>query len=231
VVFTGRLERERIPAVLACSDACLVGNLMVDTLLRHRRRSAESPILGVLGLRARTYALLTLHRPSNVDDRARLAGLLDAVDAVQRELPVVLPLHPRLQAALGRFGLGPRLSALPAVQATDPLGYHDFTRLVGEAGVVLTDSGGVQDETTILGVPCLTLRENTERPVTVELGTNRLAGCATDGIVAAFRQAMAEPRAGGTPPFWDGGPAGHIVPVLAAELPRLRAARRVPWEA
>ena len=171
----------------------LVGNPMVDTLLRHRERAASSPILETLGLAARTYAVLTLHRPSNVDEPAALGGILDAVDALQRELPVVWPLHPRCRAALGRSGLDRRLPAMRGLRATGPLGYLDFVKLMGGARVVLTDSGGVQEETTVLRVPCLTLRENTERPVTLEAGTNRLAGCDPERIVIAFRETMAAP--------------------------------------
>lgn len=198
----------------------LVGNPMVDTLLRHRDRAASSPILETLGLAARTYAVLTLHRPSNVDEPAALGGILDAVDALQRELPVVWPLHPRCRAALERSGLDRRLRAMRGLRATGPLGYLDFVKLMGGARVVLTDSGGVQEETTVLRVPCLTLRENTERPVTVEAGTNRLAGCDPERIVIAFRETMAAPSTSvRTPPGWDGRSAGRIVSVLAAELP------------
>ena len=198
----------------------LVGNPMVDTLLRHRERAASSPILETLGLAARPYAVLTLHRPSNVDEPAALGGILDAVDALQRELPVVWPLHPRCRAALERSGLDRRLPAMRGLRATCPLGYLDFVKLMGGARVVLTDSGGIQEETTVLRVPCLTLRENTERPVTVEAGTNRLVGCDPERIVIAFREAMAAPPTSArTPPGWDGRSADRIVSVLAAELP------------
>ena len=199
----------------------LVGNLMVDALMRHRDRWEASPILGTLGLAAGRYAVLTLHRPSNVDDRAVLAGLLDAVERIQRELPVVLPVHPRLRAALSRFGFEARLAALPGLRATEPLGYLHCLKLIASAAVCLTDSGGVQEETTALGVPCLTLRENTERPVTVEAGTNRVVGRDPGRVVDAFRNAASRPRppSGGAPPFWDGKTAGRIAAVLEAKLP------------
>ena len=203
----------------------LVGNVMVDTLLRHLERSASSSILETLGLEPRTYAVLTLHRASNVDERSRLAGMVDAVETILRELPVVWPLHPRCRAALAGFDLERRVSAMPGLRVTAPLGYLDFVKLMGGARVVLTDSGGVQEETTVLHVPCLTLRENTERPVTIESGTNRLAGCDPDGILTAFREALAAPRATRTPPWWDGRSAGRIVSVLAENLPRLSRAR------
>ena len=172
--------------------------------------------------------MLTLHRPSNVDDGAVLAGLLDAVERIQREMPVVLPVHPRLRAALERFGLDARLAALPGVRATDPLGYLDCLKLIASAAVCLTDSGGVQEETTALGVPCLTLRENTERPVTVEAGTNRVVGRDPDRIVAAFRDAVSRPRpsSGPTPRLWDGeAGGGAIAAVLEARLPLLAGRR------
>ncbi len=194
----------------------LVGNVMVDTLLAHRRRAAASTVLDELGLAPGSYALLTLHRPSNVDRREVLTGLLDAIDAIGRELPLVAPLHPRLRAALAEHGLADRLAASPRLRALPPQGYLDFLKLMSEARVVLTDSGGIQEETTILGVPCLTLRHNTERPVTVELGTNRLVGTQPERIVAAFHDALAKPPTGRTPPLWDGKAAERIVAILAA---------------
>lgn len=198
----------------------LVGNVMVDTLLDHRARCAASPILETLGLAARAYAVLTLHRPSNVDRREVLAGLLDAVAEIQAELPVVLPLHPRLRTALGRLGLDRKVAALRRLRVTEPLGYLDFLRLMRDARLVLTDSGGIQEETTILRVPCLTLRENTERPVTVEMGTNRVVGTTPAGVVAAFRATLSRPPAGGVPPLWDGRSAERIVAILARRLRR-----------
>ena len=221
------LRREGIDG----SRVFLVGNLMVDALLRHRERWAASPILDTLGLAARRYAVLTLHRPANVDDPAVFAGLLDAVERIQRDVPVVLPLHPRLRAALARFGFDGRLAALRGVRTTAPLGYLDCLKLIGGAAVCLTDSGGIQEETTVLGVPCLTLRENTERPVTVAAGTNRVVGRDPDRIVAAFRAAAsrARPPSSRPPRFWDGGAAGRIVSVLEARLSR--AGNGEPWAA
>ena len=167
---------ENLAAEGVRSGVHLVGNVMVDTLLAHRRRAAESTVLDELGLAPGSYALLTLHRPSNVDRREVLAGLLDAMDAIGRELPLVAPLHPRLRAALAEHGLAERLAALPRLKTLPPQGYLDFLKLMSEARVVLTDSGGIQEETTILGVPCLTLRHNTERPATVELGHESAGG-------------------------------------------------------
>ena len=196
----------------------LVGNVMVDTLLGCRERAGASRILETLGLAPRGYAALTLHRPSNVDDRAVLAGVLDAIERIQAVVPVVAPLHPRLRTALSRSGLDRRLAAMDRFMPVGPLGYLDFLKLMGDARVVLTDSGGVQEETTILRVPCLTLRENTERPVTLEAGTNRLVGTDPARIVAAFHEAV--PRPGRAPPLWDGRSADRIVAVLAEKLRR-----------
>ena len=190
-----------------------VGNVMIDTLLASRARIEGSPILEDLGLVGRGYAVLTLHRPANVDDPAVLGGLLKAVEYFQRELPVVFPVHPRTRHALnGRLS-----AALPGLRLTDPLGYLDFMKLVAHARLVLTDSGGVQEETTVLGVPCLTLRANTERPVTVEQGTNVLVGLDPDRIISAGRRALAAPPAAGrAPELWDGRAAARILDTLAA---------------
>ncbi len=155
----------------------LVGNCMVDTLLANIERARASDVLGRLGLDERGYAVVTLHRPSNVDDDASLQQILAALDVVQRDQPVVFPLHPRRrQRMLGNPGLRAQGGGRPRLRLLEPQGYLDFVRLCDAARVVLTDSGGIQEETTIMGVPCLTLRENTERPVTCELGTNQLVG-------------------------------------------------------
>ena len=211
---------------VAAERVFLVGNLMVDALLCHRERAAAARILETLGLRPREYAVLTLHRPSNVDDAAVLAGLLEAVEAIRRDLTVVVLAHPRLRAALARFGFDRRLAALRGLRVTGPLGYLDFQKLMSGAAAVLTDSGDIQEEATVLQVPCVTLRENTGRPVTVEIGTNRLAGRDPDRIVAALRAALAAPRAGRAPRCWDGRTAERIVLVLAARLPAPTQERR-----
>ena len=209
------LSREGIPA----DRVFLVGNLMADTLLGNRERAAASPILDRLKLTARRYAVVTLHRPANVDRRTTLSGLLDILESVSADLPVVAPLHPRLRTALGRFGLDARLRAMRRVRTTEPLGYLDFLKLTDSAAVVLTDSGGIQEETTVLGVPCLTLRDNTERPVTMEAGTNRLVGRDPDRVLAACREAISGRwPAGRTPRWWDGRTAGRIVATLRTKL-------------
>jgi UDP-N-acetylglucosamine 2-epimerase (non-hydrolysing) len=197
----------------------LVGNVMIDTLLRHRERAEQSRALETLGLAGKSYAVLTLHRPSNVDDPVVLAKLLDVLEVVLADGPLVFPVHPRTRQKLAEFGLAARVAAQPDLRPVDPLGYLDFLKLMAHARVVLTDSGGIQEETTILGVPCLTLRENTERPVTVELGTNRLVGQQPDRILAAYREVMAARGAAPRiPPLWDGRAAGRIVGVLRQAL-------------
>ncbi len=196
----------------------LVGNVMIDTLLKNREKAAKSPILEELDLAGGKHAVVTLHRPSNVDDEEIFGRLLDALDVVQAERPVIFPIHPRTRQRLASSSLGRRVEAMQGLRLVDPLGYLEFLRLLSTARIVLTDSGGVQEETTILRVPCLTLRENTERPVTVEMGTNRLVGTDSARIIAAYRQALArDTDAAQVPPLWDGGAAERIVDrILAA---------------
>jgi UDP-N-acetylglucosamine 2-epimerase (non-hydrolysing) len=197
----------------------LVGNVMIDTLLANREAADRSTILAQLGLEPRGYAALTLHRPSNVDDPAVFGRILDALSVLGRDLPIVFPVHPRTKAALGRGPLAARVTAAPGLRLIEPLGHLDFLKLMAEALLVLTDSGGVQEETTILRVPCLTLRENTERPITVEVGSNRIVGTSPETIVAAYREIRdgSGPRCG-VPPLWDGHAAERIVEILAREL-------------
>ena len=149
----------------------LVGNVMIDTLMKFRDKAAQTGILGRLGLKSRGYAVATLHRPSNVDEMEHLARLMNMLAELSRRLPLVFPVHPRTRERIEGAGLTARGLIL-----TEPLGYLEFLGLTSEARLVLTDSGGIQEETTILQVPCLTMRENTERPITIEQGTNRLVG-------------------------------------------------------
>ena len=197
--------------------ALLVGNAMIDTLLRLRPRARASRVLDDLGLAPGGYGLVTLHRPGNVDDPARLERLLAALGAVARRLPLVFPVHPRTRARLEGRALPPGLALAP------PAPYLDFVRLMDAARLVLTDSGGVQEETTVLRVPCLTLRDNTERPVTVERGTNRRVGADPAAIEAAAEAALAGPpwapdRAGPPIPGWDGRAGARIAAAIAAFL-------------
>jgi UDP-N-acetylglucosamine 2-epimerase (non-hydrolysing) len=197
----------------------LVGNVMVDTLLANRARAEESGILEQLKISAGDYAVLTLHRPANVDDPVVLGRLLDALETIQRDMPVVFPIHPRTRKNLETSSLSRRVQDLGNLKIVDPMGYLDFLKLLSHARLALTDSGGLQEETTVLKVPCLTLRENTERPVTVAVGSNRIVGTDPQKILAAYREVLDGPsHPSGIPPLWDGQAAQRIVKILAERL-------------
>jgi UDP-N-acetylglucosamine 2-epimerase (non-hydrolysing) len=196
-----------------------VGNTMIDTLVRFREAARARQTAARLGLANRRFALATLHRPPNVDDWLALESLLSALGELSRILPVVLPLHPRTRARIDAAGLGRLLDSLPRLVVVPPLGYLDFVSLMGDASLVLSDSGGVQEETTVLGVPCLTLRETTERPVTVTQGTNRVIGTNPHRIVEAAVDALAMRFSGHMlPELWDGRAGDRIVERLRDEL-------------
>jgi len=199
-----------------------VGNVMIDTLLASAERAEQSDVLERLGLQDRGYAVLTLHRPSNVDDPATLAGIVDALEQVQARIPIVFPAHPRTSTRLQTFGLAARVARMPSLIAVEPQGYLDFMKLVAHCAMVLTDSGGLQEETTVLGVPCLTLRNNTERPVTVTEGTNTLVGPNPNAIVRESLKVLAgEGKRGRRPELWDGHAAERIAAVLEERGPKL----------
>ena len=190
-----------------------VGNVMIDTLVRLR------PLAGPAAARLKglpdlgRYALVTLHRPNNVDDPAALAELCTSLRRLGERLPVIFPVHPRTRQRLEAAGLDP---SRDGVTLLEPLGYLEFVGLMERARVAVTDSGGVQEETTILGVPCLTVRPNTERPVTITEGTNRLVDSHPDALLAAVDEVLAAPRpTGRVPEGWDGHAAERIAEIIA----------------
>jgi UDP-N-acetylglucosamine 2-epimerase (non-hydrolysing) len=192
-----------------------VGNVMIDTLRHHLDRARRLDVLGRLGLAPREYAVLTLHRPGNVDDSGRLRSLFAVLEEIHDEVPIVFPVHPRTAAAM-RAHLGDRP---PRLRVIEPLGYLEFLRLMADARLVLTDSGGIQEETTVLGVPCLTLRDNTERPSTITQGTNRLVGSDPTTIRLEVRKILeGDVPPGRIPDRWDGRAAGRILDVLERDL-------------
>ena len=212
-----------------------VGNTMIDSLLAFREKAEVSTVLDELGLRMRTqkgskndavtrYALLTLHRPSNVDTRDGFLAILDGLEELAADYPIVFPVHPRTRQRIKEFGLESRIggnqtrvgseSLHKGIVLIDPLGYVDFLCLMKNAAIVVTDSGGIQEETTCLGIPCVTVRENTERPVTVECGTNVVAGTGKDRIRHAIRGQMERKAGHRMPKHWDGRAAERIIDVL-----------------
>ena len=186
-----------------------VGNVMIDSLRAALPRARESKIHERLELKQQGYALATLHRPANVDEPVALARVLSALSEIARDLPVVFPIHPRTRARM------PECFDASGFKLIEPLGYLDFLALTAGAKLVMTDSGGIQEETTALGVPCLTMRENTERPITVEVGTNQLVGTDPLKVVPAAREILAgRSKKGGLPELWDGRAAERIADIL-----------------
>ena len=192
-----------------------VGNVMIDSLVHFRAKAAETTVLAELDLGSKGYALVTMHRPRNVDDPERLAEVVRILEVVAERYPVVFPVHPRTRKNLADAGLDDQLAALDGVRLLEPVGYLEFLKLMEHAAVVVTDSGGIQEETTYLGVPCLTLRPNTERPVTVEVGTNVLLPLDAERVAERIRDVAAGRFKQGTvPPLWDGKAAERIAEIL-----------------
>jgi UDP-N-acetylglucosamine 2-epimerase (non-hydrolysing) len=220
------LRNEGIPS----ERIFLVGNVMIDSLLRYRSLAERSAILKELGLvddggHPKPYGVLTLHRPSNVDEPEVLRVILKAVTTVALELPIIFPVHPRTQERIDRLGYGGcfagarREPAESGLIPTEPLGYLEFLCLTDHARLVLTDSGGIQEETTVLGVPCLTLRENTERPATIHQGTNQLVGLDPEKLVRTSQSVLkGDYPKGRRPPLWDGQAAQRIAKILLQYL-------------
>lgn len=197
----------------------LVGNIMIDTLLSSRALIEKSDILEKLGLKQGGFVSLTLHRPSNVDNIENFRQILAALEIIQKEIPIVFPIHPRTRKMIAELDLSNYVEGMKNLILSDPLGYFDFGKLISASRFVLTDSGGIQEETTVYGIPCITLRENTERPITVWEGTNELAGCNTQKIVALARNIMdGNWKKGRIPELWDGHAAERIIAVLEKEL-------------
>ena len=218
------LRREGVPD----EKIFFVGNVMIDTLLKHREMAAGLGLMEKWGLERGQYATLTLHRPSNVDDASTLRGILKALNEVAREIPIVFPVHPRTRKMIAQYGLEPYCTTGGAPRAlwlTEPLGYLDFLHLNMNAMMVITDSGGLQEETTVLGVPCITLRHNTERPITCEVGTNFVVGNDERQILRqATKILRGDVPRGTVPERWDGRAADRIVETLVS----LDALQRTP---
>jgi len=197
----------------------LVGNVMIDSLFHFRSKAERSMIMKNLNIANKPYALLTLHRPSNVDSFTIFEKILDALSEIQQRCPVIFPIHPRTKKMIAQFNMGKKIAGMKNLQLVDPLSYLDFLKLMLHATFVLTDSGGIQEETTALSIPCLTLRENTERPSTIAIGTNILVGMNPKRIrTESMKILNNDVKKGEIPPFWDGRTAERIVQILEERL-------------
>lgn len=190
-----------------------VGNVMIDSLVQNLERVKSANVVADLGLIAGEFTVLTLHRPSNVDSQETLEPLLNSLIEISKRIPIIFPVHPRTRGKIDEFGLRSRIDSSD-LRLIDPLGYLDFLALYSQANFVMTDSGGLQEETTYLGIPCLTIRENTERPVTIEMGTNQLIKDPANLEQAAFKLLDSIPPSKAIPPLWDGKAAERICDAL-----------------
>lgn len=192
-----------------------VGNVMIDTLLQNRAAAEKNPILEESGVKPGGYCLLTLHRPSNVDDPEALGRIFAALERIQERIPIVFPAHPRTLGMIAKHGLSDRVKAMTGLYFRDSTDYHQTLKLNANSRFVLTDSGGLQEETTALGIPCITIRENTERPVTAAIGTNEVVGTSTERILDAVDRILSGKwKKGAIPEGWDGNASGRIVSIL-----------------
>jgi UDP-N-acetylglucosamine 2-epimerase (non-hydrolysing) len=196
-----------------------VGNVMIDSLVHYRQKAARLSTLEQFKVRPREYTLVTLHRPSNVDTEAGLVKIISIFEELSARTSIIFPVHPRTRKMLERHGLGERAGKIPNLRITEPLGYLEFLCLMDRAQLLVTDSGGIQEETTFLGVPCLTLRENTERPITCEIGTNELCGIDVEKIVRkSFEVCDGHAKQGRVPDLWDGYAAQRIAEIILKKL-------------
>jgi UDP-N-acetylglucosamine 2-epimerase (non-hydrolysing) len=200
---------------IADEKVFFVGNVMIDTLKSHIKEADKSEILDTLQLKKWEYAILTLHRPSNVDNLESFSELLKAIDHVQKKIPIIFPVHPRTRNQISLLKLDNQIKEMTNFILIDPLGYLDFMKLMMHSKLVMTDSGGMQEETTVLGIPCITLRNNTERPVTITEGTNILAGIKSDDIIKVVDNIFSNKvTKNQIPKLWDGRAASRIVKIL-----------------
>jgi UDP-N-acetylglucosamine 2-epimerase (non-hydrolysing) len=209
------LHREGVPD----EKVFFVGHVMIDSLVHYRAKAATSMIMDDFGLTPRGYTLVTLHRPSNVDSREHLELILGIFEELQHETRFIFPVHPRTRTRIAEFGLSQRAEAISSLVLCDPIGYLDFLKLMDNAALILTDSGGIQEESTYLQVPCITLRENTERPVTAEIGSNEVVGLNAALAVEKSRAALnGNGKRGSIPVLWDGMAAHRIVDILLNKM-------------
>ncbi|MBD3185112.1 UDP-N-acetylglucosamine 2-epimerase (non-hydrolyzing) [Candidatus Poribacteria bacterium] len=205
------LSKEGIPE----DKVTLVGDIMIDTLLKYKDQAASNPILRTLGLEKKSYVLMTMHRPFNVDIKENLINILNALKEIQKHIRIVFPMHPRTKARIEKFGLDKVVESMENFTIIEPLGYLEFMGLMINSKFVLSDSGGMQTETTVLNIPCLTMRENTERHETIEDGTNILVGNNTQKIIDESKKILAGKGKSGTyPEIWDGHTAERIVKAI-----------------
>ncbi|MBT3776608.1 MAG: UDP-N-acetylglucosamine 2-epimerase (non-hydrolyzing) [Pelagibacteraceae bacterium] len=196
-----------------------VGNTMIDSIFHFKDKADQSNILDRFNISRKEFALITLHRPSNVDDKGSFLQILNALNMIQKKIDIVFPIHPRTKKMFENVVSLQKIVSSPKIHLCEPLGYCDFLKLMKSAVVVLTDSGGIQEETTALKVPCLTLRTSTERPITIEIGTNRLVELTSKKIIESVEEILSNPNfQSAIPPLWDGNASKRILDILDENL-------------